>query len=56
MYKTTTDTQSARANSKGLAVTSYDVSDATPGFRVKVSVLVQRGNRQGQCLTSYVPQ
>jgi hypothetical protein len=56
MYKTTTDTQSATANSKGLAVTSYDVSDATPGFRVQVTVLVQKGRRSGQCLTSYVPQ
>jgi hypothetical protein len=56
MYKTTTDTQRARANSHGLAATSYDVSDATPGFRVQVQVLVRLGHRSGQCLTSYVPQ
>jgi hypothetical protein len=55
LYRTTTDTQSASANSQGLAVTDYDTESATHGFRVKVTVLVQLGSRSGQCLTSYVP-
>jgi len=55
-YRTTTDTRSARANSRGRAAISYDVSDATEGFRVIVTVRVQRGGRWGDCRTSYVPQ
>jgi hypothetical protein len=41
-YKITTNTEPAKANGYGLAVTSYDVSDATEGFRVIATVTVQR--------------
>lgn len=54
-YRTTTDTRSATANGHGRATISYDVSDATEGFRVIVTVRVQSGNRSGTCQTSYVP-
>ena len=54
-YKTTTNTESARANRAGIASTSYYTGGATPGYKVVVTVLVQSGSRVGACLTSYVP-
>ena len=54
-YRTTTNTQSAEANSHGRAAINYDVSDATEGFKVIVTVRVQSGSRSGRCQTSYVP-
>jgi hypothetical protein len=55
-YRTITNTQSAKANSHGLAAISYDISDATEGFKVIVTVRVQSGSRSGRCQTSYIPQ
>lgn len=54
-YRTTTNTESAKADSHGRAAISYDVSDATEGFKVIVTVRVQSGSRPGHCQTSYVP-
>lgn len=54
-YRTTTDTRSARADGHGRAAIGYDVSDATEGFKVIVTVRVQSGNRSGRCQTSYTP-
>ena len=55
-YKTTTHVESAQANRAGEASTSYDISDATTGYRVVVTVSVQSGSRSGSCRTSYTPE
>jgi hypothetical protein len=55
-YRTTTNTKLTKANEHGSASTSYNVSDATKGFRVIVTVRVHRANRSGACRTSYMPQ
>ncbi len=55
-YKTTTHVESAKANRAGQASTSYDISDATTGYRVIVSVSGRNGSRTGSCQTSYTPE
>ena len=54
-YKSTTTTHHGVANSAGKAVIAYKISRATAGFRVVVSVEVQKGNRLGSCSTSFTP-
>ncbi len=55
-YKTTTHVKSTKANRAGHASTSYDISDATTGYRVVVTVRVRSGSRSGSCRTSYTPE
>jgi hypothetical protein len=54
-YKTTATTHHATANAAGKAVIAYKISRATKGFRVVVSVKVQKGGRSGSCSTSFTP-
>jgi hypothetical protein len=37
------------------ATTSYNVANATPGYRVRVQVYVKVGNRTGYCTTAFTP-
>jgi hypothetical protein len=55
-YESTTDTMFAKANRHGRALTKYDVSDATKGYKVIVTVKVKSNSRSGQCRTSYTPE
>ena len=55
-YKTTTHVEAAKANRVGQASTSYDISDATTGYQVIVTVSVRSGSRSGSCRTSYTPE
>lgn len=54
-YRTTTTTHHGAANSRGRATIAYDISGATPGFRVRVSVKVKSGGRTGYCHTFFRP-
>jgi len=54
-YKTTNTTHHRTAGSKGNATVPYYISGATPGYKVKVSVSVVKGNRTGSCSTSFTP-
>jgi len=54
-YKTTSTKHTGRANSKGDAGIAYRISDATPGYKVNVSVSVTAGRSGGSCSTSFVP-
>lgn len=55
-YASTTTARHATASAAGKAVIAYKISRATPGFRVVVSVKVQKGGRSGSCSTSFTPQ
>jgi len=54
-YRTTTTKHSAWANAKGDAEIAYRISDATPGYKVKVAVTVASGHNWGSCSTSFTP-
>jgi hypothetical protein len=54
-YRTTKTTHRGTAGHKGNLSIPYHISDATPGFRVKVSVTVTKGSRTGSCSTSFRP-
>jgi hypothetical protein len=54
-YKTTNHRKSRKANEAGRASVPYSISDATPGYPVKVSVRVSRNGRTGNCSTSFTP-
>lgn len=54
-YKTTDTVHNARANRRGRAPIDYDISGATPGYRVKVAVTVRGPHRTPQCSTSFTP-
>ena len=54
-YKTTSHKKSRKANGAGRVSVPYSISDATPGYRVKVSVRVSRNGRTGSCSTSFTP-
>jgi hypothetical protein len=54
-YRTTTTTHRGIAGGGGGARIPYRISDATPGYRVKVSVSVVKGSRSGRCSTSFTP-
>jgi hypothetical protein len=54
-YKTTNTAHRARANAAGRASVGYNISDATPGRRVPVTVTVTKRNRVGHCSTSFRP-
>jgi hypothetical protein len=54
-YRTTNTTHHGTAGRKGNVSIAYHISDATPGFKVKVSVTVKKGSRTGSCSTSFTP-
>jgi len=54
-YKSTTTMHHGVANASGKAVIAYKISRATKGFRVVVSVRVQKASRTGSCSTSFTP-
>ncbi len=56
-WPTTDDEHQAHdgANAKGDAEIAYRISDATPGYQVKVSVSVASGHHAGSCSTSFTP-
>jgi hypothetical protein len=55
-YKTKNTRHTATANRKGDAEIAYRISDATPGYQVKVSVAVVSGHHGGSCSTSFTPK
>ena len=55
-YKTTSTTHSARANGHGRASIGYDISDATYGYKVHVSVTVRKHGHSGSCSTWFTPR
>jgi hypothetical protein len=52
-YRTTNTTHHGTAGRKGNVSIAYHISDATPGFKVKVPVTVKKGSRTGSCATSF---
>ncbi len=54
-YRTTSTKHRAAAGPRGNATIAYRISDATPGYKVKVSVTVTKGSRTGRCSTSFTP-
>lgn len=55
-FKTTNHAKVRKASAHGRATVPYLISDATPGFKVKVTVTVTKGNRSGRCATSFTPR
>jgi hypothetical protein len=55
-YRTTNHPKTRKAGAHGRATVPYLISDATPGFKVKVTVTVSRGKRSGSCATSFTPR
>ena len=54
-YRTTNHKKTGKAGIHGNASIGYYISGATPGYRVVVSVRVVKGNRSGNCSTSFIP-
>ena len=54
-YKTVNREHTGKANAEGNAKIGYYISGATPGYKVVVSVRVVRGDRSGNCSTSFIP-
>lgn len=54
-YKTTNTAHNATANANGRATIKYHISDATPGYKVVVSVTVRGPVHTAHCATSFTP-
>jgi hypothetical protein len=54
-YRTTNHKKTGKAGLHGNASIGYYISGATPGYKVVVSVRVVRGDRSGNCSTSFIP-
>jgi hypothetical protein len=54
-YRTVNHKKVRHANGRGRATVPYYISGATPGYRVRVTVRVTRGDRSGSCSTSFTP-
>ena len=54
--KTTTDPKAPKGRPQPDARTSYYISDAKPGFKVKVDATVRIGARSSTCSTSFTPR
>jgi hypothetical protein len=54
-YKTSTNTKTAKASASGQASVVYDISSATPGYKVVVDVFVKSGTSHSTCSTSFTP-
>ena len=55
-YKTTKTKKKATASKKGKASLKYYISGATPGKKVKVSVVAKKGKTTWTCSTSFKPK
>jgi len=55
-YRTTDHAKSATANAGGHAAITYDISDATKGYRVVVSVTTALKGLSGHCSTAFTPR
>lgn len=55
-YKTTKTKKKATASTKGKASLKYYVSGATPGKKVKVTVVAKKGKTTWTCSTSFKPK
>jgi len=53
--KPTSHKKSGTANSPGKATIAYDISGATRGYRVVVSVTVAQSSKTANCSTSFTP-
>ena len=54
--KTTTDPKAPKGRPQPDARTSYYISDAKPGYKVKVDATVRIGSRSSSCSTSFTPR
>ena len=54
-YKTTDNQKSAVADAAGRATIAYDISGATPGYTVAVSVTASASSKTATCSTSFTP-
>ena len=54
--KTTTDPKAPKGRPQPDARVSYWISDAKPGFKVKVDATVRIGARSSSCSTSFTPK
>jgi len=54
--KTTTDPKAPKGRPQPDARTSYYISGAKPGFKVKVDATVRIGSRSSSCSTSFTPR
>ena len=54
-YKTTDNQKSAVADGAGRATIGYDISGATPGYTVTVSVTASASSKTATCSTSFTP-
>ena len=54
-YKTTKTAKSGKASSTGKANIKYDISGATPGYKVKVVVTVTKNGQSRTCSTAFTP-
>jgi hypothetical protein len=55
-YKTTSTTHTGKADRTGRAAIEYRISDATPGYKVHLSVTVRKQGRSGSCSTWFTPK
>lgn len=54
-YKTTDNPKTAVADGAGRATIAYNISGATPGYTVTVSVTASAGSKSASCSTSFTP-
>ena len=54
-YKTTNNAKATTADKYGKARRTYNISGATPGYRVRVDVTVRAYGRSRTCSTAYTP-
>ncbi|CAO5158297.1 conserved exported hypothetical protein [Frankia sp. AiPs1] len=54
-YRTTNTRKSGTTDVRGHRYLKWNISHATPGFQVIVTVTVTSGARQGTCSTSFTP-
>jgi hypothetical protein len=55
-FRNGTETRTATANSRGDAILAYAVGDATPGYRVVVTVSATSGHNHAVTTTYFIPQ
>lgn len=55
LYKTTNSVKLGVTNTLGNDIVYYNISTATPGYRVNVVVRVAKNSQQATCYTSFTP-
>jgi hypothetical protein len=55
-FRNGNQTRTTTANSRGDATVAYAVGNATPGYRVTVTVAVTSGRNRASTVTSFTPQ